>query len=113
MENLNNPIAQPSKKNALVAFLQAKRSLPTWVIILGIVLACALGHATGGSASTSDTTNAGSTAAQSATTSSAPSSAVKSAPTATPKPAPKLTTIASFSGTTQKNTADFQVTADQ
>jgi hypothetical protein len=116
MENQNNstPAPQSGKPNAFVAFLQVKRSLPTWVIIVGILLACGLGHAASGSANASGTTTTVTTGNNSAVhTSTSSSTPAKPAPTATPKPAPKLTTIVSYSGTTQKNTANFHVSADQ
>lgn len=96
------------KPNQAMVFLQAKRAIPTWGLILGLLLACALGRAFGGG--TADASNGGQTVTQqvSATTTPRPTSPP---PTATPKPT--LQTIVSFQGTGEKNTANFHIAADQ
>ena len=110
---LMNPNNMPTqqvpapKSNAVMTFLQGKRTMPTWVIILGIILALGLGHATGGSASAADTSTTGPTTQTTTTSPTKPTAN----PTATA--APKLTTIVSYSGSGQKNTPNFHVKADQ
>lgn len=112
MDNQYNPTPTPAptagKKNQFTAFLQAKRALPTWALILGILLACSVGYGLAGSSSAAGTTT---TNAAQAGTGSTHTTTTAKPPTATP--APKLTTIASYSGTGPKNTANFHVNADQ
>ncbi len=119
MDNQYNPTPTPAptsgKKNPFTAFLQAKRALPTWALILGILLACSVGYGLAGSSSAAGTTTTNAaqagTGGTHTTTTAKPPTATAKPPTATP--APKLTTIASFSGTSQKNTQTFHVSANQ
>ena len=108
--NMSGPQVPAPKSNAVMAFLQVKRTIPTWVIILGIVLAIGLGHATDGSASAANTANNTTTGPTTQTTTSSPT---KTAPKPTATSVPKLTTIVSYSGSGQKNTANFHVNASQ
>jgi hypothetical protein len=109
MENQITPTPAPEKKNQIITFLQAKRALPTWALILGLLLACGVGHAFAGAADSSAPTTVTTTAAHAGTGGTHTTTAKP--PTATP--APKLTTIASYSGSGPKNTANFHVNADQ
>lgn len=115
MDNQPNlPPAAPAatKPNAVVAFLQKKRTWPTWAIIAALVVVFGLGRIGTGSGVTSTVTttaNVSTTAGAHGTTSG--KTTTTTPPTATP--APKNTTIATYSGTTSKNTPNFHVNADQ
>jgi hypothetical protein len=100
------PAPGASKPNAIVAFLQAKRTWPTWAIIASLFVVFGLGHVTAGSSS-----NAPTTPTSTVSTTAGAHGTTTTKPTATP--APKTTTIATYSGSGNKNTPNFHVNADQ
>jgi hypothetical protein len=102
------PVQGSSKPNAIVAFMQAKRTWPTWAIIVALFVVFGLGHVSAGSSNNDTSTTS---AVTTSTTAAAHGATTMTKPTATP--APKTTTIASYSGNGNKNTPNFHVNADQ
>ena len=103
--------SQPNRTNQVMQFLQAKRSIQTWVLILGIVLACAVGDTVGAAGKTTSPSTAATNSGQSSNHAISSPTATHRPPTATP--APTLKTIASYSGSGQKNTPTFHINTDQ